>query len=762
MLSRDRAAPPASEGSGASVPPAGPKAGPVSPGPEAGPVPPDTEADPVSPLPAPSLAAPGSALPSALLAAIEATGQPCPGEACDLLRWRERALIEALGIAVSTVDATGRLAFYNAAAAELWGWSPPLLERHWCGAWRLFAPDGTPVPPEQSATALCLRGQRPPPGSWVYAERPDGRRIPFAAFPSPLRNLAGQVVGAVTVMVELTGLHAAEAARATVERQFRAAQDALPDGFMLVHPDGEAGAACPGFTIDYLNPAAARLFDASREAVQGGPLRRLLAGHPRCEALLQALAEVLARGEPLRSEECHRRGRDMVWLRLHATRLGDGLAITLEDITERREAEARIRFLALHDPLTGMPNRAALQDRLLQAGRAGTPVAVLALDLDGFRGVNDALGHMVGDLLLREAAARILGCLEPGDLAARLDGDEFALLLPGEDAQTRAMVMASRVRRALTAPFALGEYRASIGVTIGIAIGQGPAPQAEALLRHADLALFRARAEERGSIRCFTPPMATQRENRLLLLADLREALSGSGVAVAYQPIIDLRRNRASGFEALLRWNHPYRGPIPPAEFVPVAEESGLILQLGEWVLRRACADAATWPAGMKVAVNLSPVQMIGGEVPRLVREALAEAGLPAERLELEITESVLLQHNETVLATLRELRTMGVRLALDDFGTGYASLAYLRVFRFDKIKIDQSFVRDAVRRPDCLAIVRSVAGLAAELGMTATAEGVEEAEHLAMVRGAGCPEAQGYHLGRPVALAELGRFLWG
>ena len=721
--------------------------------------------------PAPAAAAagtvpPGSALPAALLAAIEASGLPCPGEACDLLRWRERVLIEALGIAVCTVDANGRLTFYNAAAAALWGWSPPLLERHWCGAWRLLAPDGTPLPPEQSAAALCLRGEPPPPGAWAYAERPDGSRIPFAAFPSLLRDLAGQVVGAVTVMVDLSGLHAAEAARATVEAQFRAAQDASPDGFMVLRPDGargEGGAgAKPGFTIDYLNPAAAALFAARRDAIQGGPLERLLAAHPRGEALIRAFADVLAHGEALRAEECHRRGRDMVWLRIHATRLGDGLAVAFEDITERREAEARIRFLALHDPLTGLPNRAAFQDRLLQASRGEAPVAVLALDLDGFRGVNDALGHAVGDLLLREAAARITRCLDPVDMAARLDGDEFALLLTGKAVQARAMALAGWIRAALTAPFALGEYRASIGVTIGIATGQGPAPQTEALLRHADLALFRARAEERGGIRCFTPPMATERENRLLLQADLREALSGDGVAVAYQPIIDLRSNRATGFEALLRWNHPYRGPIPPAEFVPVAEESGLILPLGEWVLRRACTDAATWPSGMKVAVNLSPVQVIGGEVPRLVREALAAAGLPPERLELEITESVLLQHSETVLATLRELRAMGVRLALDDFGTGYASLTYLRVFRFDKIKIDQSFVRDAVRRPDCLAIVRSVAGLAAELGMTATAEGVEGAEHLAMVRGAGCSEAQGYHLGRPARLSELGRFLYG
>jgi predicted signal transduction protein with EAL and GGDEF domain len=345
---------------------------------------------------------------------------------------------------------------------------------------------------------------------------------------------------------------------------------------------------------------------------------------------------------------------------------------------------------------------------------------------------------------------------------ARLGGDEFAVLLCGGGPRDRAAAMARCIRAAMARPFVLGGYRASVGVTIGIAVAdrERPMPQPEALLRHADLALFRARAEARGGVRFFAPPMAAERERRLLLHADLREAMGGGAVALAYQPIFDLRQNRPTGFEALLRWTHPERGPIPPAEFIPIAEETGLILPLGEWVLRRACADAAAWPGGMKVAVNLSPVQFVGGEVARVVREALEAAGLPPERLELEITESVLLQRNDAVLASLRELRAMGVRMALDDFGTGYASLGYLRTFPFDKIKIDQSFVRDAVERPDCLAIVRSVAGLAAELGMAATAEGVEGPEHLAMVRGAGCAEAQGYHLGRPMPLAEVGALL--
>jgi len=678
------------------------------------------------------------------------------------------ALLDALGVAVYTTDVEGRLTYYNPAAADLWGWSPQLGEQRWGGACRLFAADGAPLPHDQCPMAVSLRDGRPVRGSWAYAERPDGTRVAFMPFPSPVRDAAGVLVGAVNVLVDISGFKAAEASRATTEARFLAAQEAAPQGFMVALPRRDAAGAVTDFVVDYANPEAARLFAQGRGAMHGASLRALLGGDPRTEALIQGYAGVLATGESLRREASYGVPKGTLWVRSQTMRLGDGIAVVFEDISERKEAEARIRHLALHDALTGLPNRAALQERLAAAVAAKRGVAVISLDLDDFRVVNDALGHTVGDALLQEAAGRVSRCLEPEDLAARLGGDEFALVLTGalagETLRSRAAGMARRLREALTRPFLLGEYRASIGVTIGIAVAEHdrPMPQPEAMLRHADLALFRARAEERGGVRFFAPPMAAVREKRLLLLADLREALGTPAVTLAYQPIFDLRQNRPSGCEALLRWTHSQRGPISPAEFIPIAEETGLILPLGEWVLRRACADAATWPAGMKVAVNLSPVQFVGGEVARVVREALDAAGLAPERLELEITESVLLQRNEQVLATLRELRAMGVRLALDDFGTGYASLGYLRTFPFDKIKIDQSFVRDAVARPDCLAIVRSVAGLAAELGMVATAEGVEGPEHLAMVRGAGCAEAQGYHLGRPLPLAEVGRLLAG
>nr|WP_264185589.1 EAL domain-containing protein [Roseicella aerolata] len=540
------------------------------------------------------------------------------------------------------------------------------------------------------------------------------------------------------------------------EARFHAAQEASTEGFLVARPLHGPDGTVADFVIDYANPAAARLFGLERPRLEGAALGTLLSGYPRACELIRAYAGVLASGEPLLREAAYRVAGRRLWVRSRITRLGDGIAIACEDITARREAEARIRHLALHDALTGLPNRAAFQQRLAAAARTGA--AVLALDLEGFRVVNDALGHCVGDALLRGVAERLRECLRPGDLVARLGGDEFAVLLTGEELRSRAIAMARRIREALGRPFLLGDYRASIGVSTGIAAAAAGEAQPEDLLRQANLALVRTRAEARGRWRFFAAPMAAELERRVALQADLREALATGAVELHYQPIFDLRQNRPSGFEALMRWRHPRRGLIPPAEFVPVAEETGLILPLGEWALRRACADAATWPAGMKVSVNLSPVQFVGGEVAQMVRAALEAAGLAPERLELEITESVLLHHNEAVLASLQALRAMGVRIALDDFGTGYASLSYLRAFPFDKIKIDQSFVRDAVARPDCLAIVRSVAGLAAELGITATAEGVEGPEHMAMVHGAGCTEAQGYHLGRPAPLAELGR----
>jgi diguanylate cyclase (GGDEF)-like protein len=438
-----------------------------------------------------------------------------------------------------------------------------------------------------------------------------------------------------------------------------------------------------------------------------------------------------------------------------------GWVTTYEDVTESRRSEARIRHLANHDALTGFPNRRQFTTRLDEAlHRVGADVAVMFLDLDQFKNVNDTLGHHAGDELLRLAAGRIRECMRDGDLIARLGGDEFAVLLQGKGAlPDHVETLAQRIIKSLSTPFDLAKFQASVGVSVGIAAATSSTPDGDTLLKHADMALYEAKAAGRGTYRIFEESMAAELQARMDLEADLRGALDRGELELHYQPLLDLQRGQLSGFEALLRWRHPVRGMVSPADFISIAEETGLIVPIGEWVLRRACADAVTFPSFVKIAVNISPVQFAGGDLFELVRDTLLQSGLAASRLELEITESALLQDSEAVIGTLYSLRALGVRTALDDFGTKYSSLTYLRSFPFDKIKIDQSFVRDMASRADCLAIVRSVAQLAVRLGMTATAEGVESSAQLDQVREAGCTEAQGYFFGQAEPVEKLGRW---
>jgi diguanylate cyclase (GGDEF)-like protein len=443
----------------------------------------------------------------------------------------------------------------------------------------------------------------------------------------------------------------------------------------------------------------------------------------------------------------------------HQPMAAGGWVATYEDITERRRVDARISFLAHHDALTSLPNRVFFRDRMDEAlrglaGRRGG-LALLCLDLDHFKTVNDTLGHPAGDALLEAVGRRLRNCARDTDVVARLGGDEFAVLQVSADRPLQPEALAERIIDALGAPYEIGGHRVAVGVSVGIAAAAEAGADADLLLRNADMALYRAKADGRGTYRFFEAEMDAEFQARRAVESDLREALGRRELEVFYQPLFDLATDRVSGFEALVRWRHPERGLIPPAQFVPIAEELGLIVPIGEWVLRRACADAAAWPRHLKVTVNLSPVQFRGAGIVRVVGDALAFSGLDPGRLELEITESTLLQDNERVVAMLHHLRDYGLRTALDDFGTGYSSLSYLRSFPFDKIKIDQSFVREMGRRPDCLAIVNSVAELARRLGMATTAEGVETPEQLRQVREAGCAEAQGYHFGRPRPLAE-------
>lgn len=426
----------------------------------------------------------------------------------------------------------------------------------------------------------------------------------------------------------------------------------------------------------------------------------------------------------------------------------DGFLVAIVDITERRKAEARVAHMAHHDGLTELANRVFFQERLgraLQEDTSSKRVAVLCVDLDLFKNVNDSFGHPMGDRLLQMVAARMKSQMREGDLVARLGGDEFAIMLASDASPNEVSSFAARLIDIVSAPYDIGGIEIVIGASIGIAIAPGDGHNCEELMRNADMALYRAKAEGGGCHRFFEREMDRQAQRRRDMEVDLRRAFANGEFELHYQPVVNLSNDRIVAFEALLRWRHPDKGMVSPAEFIPVAEDIGLIVQLGEWVLRTACAEAAQWPSDVKVAVNLSPAQFRSRNLVQVVIGALSHSGLSPLRLELEITESLLLAETEANLAILHQMRELGVRISMDDFGTGYSSLSYLRSFPFDKIKIDRSFVRELAERPDSGAIVRAISGLGRSLKITTTAEGVETRDQLDWLRAEGCDEVQGY-----------------
>ena len=442
----------------------------------------------------------------------------------------------------------------------------------------------------------------------------------------------------------------------------------------------------------------------------------------------------------------------------------DGYLVAIVDITERRKAEARIAYMAHHDGLTNLPNRELYQERLKQAlesGEGGNKrVAVLCVDLDLFKNVNDSHGHPVGDRLLKLVAERLRGQVRGNNLAARLGGDEFAVILPSDVSPNEASGFAARLINVLSAPYDLDGNEVVIGASIGIALSPGDGESSEELMRNADLALYRAKEDGGGVHRFFEREMDRQAQKRRDMELDLRRALANGEFELHYQPLVHVASDSISGFESLLRWRHPAKGMISPADFIPVAEDIGLIVAIGEWVLREACAEAMKWPADIKVAINLSPVQFRSRNLVQVVISALAQSGLSPGRLELEITESVFLAETETNLAILHQLRELGVSISMDDFGTGYSSLSYLRSFPFDKIKIDRSFVKDLAKRSDSVAIVRAISGLGRSLNITTTAEGVETMDQLDWLRAEGCNEVQGFLFSAARPASEIEQLL--
>ena len=432
---------------------------------------------------------------------------------------------------------------------------------------------------------------------------------------------------------------------------------------------------------------------------------------------------------------------------------------TYEDVTERRQAEAKIMHMARHDALTNLPNRVLFHDKMQQALSYGDALAVLFLDLDRFKSVNDSLGHSVGDALLVAVTERLQKIVRGADTVARLGGDEFAIVQNGAK-PTDATELAGRIIEAVSQPFEVLGHQVNIGTSIGIAMAPSDGREPDQLLKNADMALYRAKTDGRGIYRFFEVEMDALMQQRRALELDLRKALAGGEFELYFQPLINLEKDDICGFEALLRWNHPVRGLVPPLEFIPLAEETELIVPIGEWVLHQACLEAAKWPSHIRIAVNVSSVQFKSRNLTLVVTAALARSGLAAQRLEVEITESVLLSNTESTLATLHQLRALGVRISMDDFGTGYSSLSYLRSFPFDKIKIDRSFVHDLASDADSMAIIRAVTGLGNSLGMATTGEGVETQEELDYLKREGCTEAQGYFFSKPKPASEVYKML--
>jgi diguanylate cyclase (GGDEF)-like protein/PAS domain S-box-containing protein len=520
-----------------------------------------------------------------------------------------------------------------------------------------------------------------------------------------------------------------------------------------------------------LNRAGEKILGLSRDEVVG---RTDADFHPAELAALyvERDREVIESGEVRVIEEdlVPRKDGSMAMLRTKKIAIADAdgraeyLLGVSEDIADRKRAEAQIARLAHYDPLTELPNRVLFQKHLVEAlsrrARSGDQLAVHFIDLDRFKTVNDTLGHPIGDALLRVAAERLRGCVREGDTVARLGGDEFAVVQTGLTDMSGATRLAERVVEAMAAPFDIQGHQVVIGASVGVSAAPSDGDDADELLKKADMALYRAKADGRGAFHFFERAMDEQLQARRALELDLRRALAAGEFQLYYQPLYNLGDDRVTGCEALLRWNHPERGMVSPADFIPLAEEIGLIVQLGEWVLREACAEAARWPDHVRLAVNLAPAQFRDRGLVRTVISALAVSGLPAERLELEITESVLLQDNAANMSMLHDLKALGVRISMDDFGTGYSSLSYLRSFPFDKIKIDQTFVRDILKDSDALAIIKAVLDLGSSLGIVTTAEGVETVEQLNALRDQGCAEIQGYFISRPAPASEIARML--
>jgi diguanylate cyclase (GGDEF)-like protein len=582
-----------------------------------------------------------------------------------------------------------------------------------------------------------------------------------------LNAIVGVVLTLIVLMAVERVLQTEEAARQKAD-QLRLTLENMSQGIMLVTKD---------LQIPIINGRCGELLDLPDEFIENPPRFDELVEYQtrnsrsRNAAIAQGMPQPRAAATPDREKfaVCERAMPNGSVIEVRSGHLPDGSFVqTFTDITKRAEAEAHVARLASEDPLTGLPNRRVFRTALDQISRQQETgetsdkqeFAVLFLDLDRFKVVNDTLGHRIGDNLLQEVAKRLKGVLRMEDVLARLGGDEFAIVVRRVESRAGLATLANRLVEAVVQPYEINDYRIRSSVSIGIAVGPDDGRNADDLLMAADLALYSVKGTNRGTFQFYHSSMNKDLNDRRQIELDLREAIERKELELHYQPIINVRRNIVSGFEALARWRHPDKGMVPPAVFIPVAEDSGLIVPLGEWAMMEACRNAARWPGDLNVSVNLSPVQFTAPNLFEMIEHTLAETGLAPHRLELEITERIFMEDTENTLATLRRIKQLGVRIALDDFGTGYSSLSYLRSFPFDKIKIDRAFVSDLSERNEHVVIVQAVVSIARALGMTTTAEGVEtEAQHQ-FLSALGCDEVQGYLFSAPVPVDRLAEFV--
>ncbi len=582
-----------------------------------------------------------------------------------------------------------------------------------------------------------------------------------------MNAIAGVLLTIIMLMAMERVLQTEEGARQKAD-QLRLTLENMSQGIMLVTKD---------LQIPIINGRCGELLDLPDEFIKNPPRFDELVEYQTQNSKLRSAA--IAQGQPPPAQRattpdhekfavCERSMPNGTVIEVRSGHLPDGSFVqTFTDITKRAEAEAHVARLASEDPLTGLPNRRVFRAALDQISRqkdSGPTIkkhefAVLFLDLDRFKVVNDTLGHRIGDVLLQEVAKRLKSVLRMEDVLARLGGDEFAIVVRNVESRAGLATLANRLVEAVVQPYEINDYRIRSSVSIGIAVGPDDGENADDLLMAADLALYAVKGTNRGTFQFYHSSMNRDLNDRRQLELDLREAIERKELELHYQPIVNLRRNTITGFEALARWRHPVKGMVPPAVFIPVAEDSGLIVPLGAWALMEACRNAAQWPGDLNVAVNLSPVQFAAPNLFETIEQTLAETGLAPHRLELEITERIFMEDSENTLATLRRIKELGVRIAMDDFGTGYSSLSYLRSFPFDKIKVDRAFVSDLSERNEHVVIVQAVVSIARALGMTTTAEGVETEAQQQFLAALGCDEVQGYLFSPPVPVERLPEF---